>query len=49
VARALSGQPVLAQDGTPLDIRFDSVCVHSDVASAPGVAAAIRTVIDSRR
>lgn len=49
VERALSGQPVLANDGTPLDIRFDSVCVHSDVASAPGVAAAIRTVIDTHR
>jgi len=48
VARALDGKPVLAVDGTELDIRFDSVCVHSDVASAPGVAAAVREVIDAR-
>jgi UPF0271 protein len=46
VERALSGQPVLAVDGTGLDIRFESICVHSDTPNAPDVAAAVRAALD---
>lgn len=46
VRRALAGQPVLAVDGTELDIRFDSICVHSDTPNAPDVGAAVRAVLD---
>lgn len=47
VSRALAGQPVLAVDGTELDIPFDSVCVHSDTPNATEVAAAVRAVLDN--
>lgn len=47
VGRALSGQPVLAVDGTALDIAFDSICVHSDAPNATEVAAAVRRVLDN--
>lgn len=46
VTRALAGQPVLSVDGTALDIRFDSICVHSDTPNATEVAAAVRAVLD---
>lgn len=46
VTRALTGRPVLAVDGTELDIRFDSICVHSDTPNATEVAAAVRTALD---
>ncbi|MDQ4504236.1 5-oxoprolinase subunit PxpA [Sinomonas sp. ASV322] len=49
VARALRGQPVEAVDGTPLQIRFGSVCVHSDAPGAARVAAAVRMAIDLDR
>lgn len=49
VERALSGRPVLAVDGTELDIRFDSVCVHSDTPNAADVGAAVRAVLDDHR
>lgn len=45
VRRALAGQPILAVDGSKIDITFSSICVHSDSANAPEVAAAVRTVI----
>jgi UPF0271 protein len=48
VERALGGQGVLAVDGTELDIRFDSVCVHSDAPNSVDVAAAVRAVLDRR-
>lgn len=47
VERALSGGPVLAVDGTELDITFDSICVHSDTPNSPDVAAAVRAVLDN--
>lgn len=49
VERALSGQPVLAVDGTALDIRFESICVHSDTPNATEVATAVRAVLDKHR
>lgn len=49
VTRALTGQPVLAIDGTELDISFDSICVHSDLGNSPEVAAAVRGAIDALR
>ncbi|MGW4485059.1 5-oxoprolinase subunit PxpA [Amycolatopsis sp. NPDC004368] len=49
VARAAEGKPVLAADGTELDLRFDSVCVHSDAPNSPEVAAAVRAVLDRQR
>jgi UPF0271 protein len=48
VSRALSGKPVLAVDGTELDIRFSSICVHSDAPNSVAVASAVRAVLDSR-
>ncbi len=48
VRRALSGQPVLAVDGTALDIPFRSICVHSDAPNALAVAESVRGVLRSR-
>ncbi|HTJ69846.1 MAG TPA: 5-oxoprolinase subunit PxpA [Actinospica sp.] len=47
VTRALSGRPVLAVDGTELEISFGSICVHSDAPNAVDVAAAVRAVLDN--
>nr|WP_042178256.1 5-oxoprolinase subunit PxpA [Kibdelosporangium sp. MJ126-NF4] len=49
VARAMAGEGVLAVDGTELDIRFDSVCVHSDAPNSVVVAAAVRAVLDRQQ
>lgn len=46
VGRALAGRPILAVDGTELNVTFDSICVHSDSRNAPEVAAAVRAVLD---
>ena len=46
VSAALRGEPVPAVDGTPLDIDFQSVCVHSDAPTAVAVAAAVRRAVD---
>lgn len=46
IRRALSGQPILAVDGTEITIPFASICVHSDSPNAPEVAAAARSVVD---
>lgn len=46
VERALTGKPVLAVDGTELDISFRSVCVHSDAPNSVAVATAVREVLD---
>jgi UPF0271 protein len=46
VERALSGRPVLAVDGTELNITFDSICVHSDAPNSTDVATAVRAVLD---
>lgn len=46
VERALSGRPVLAVDGTELDITFDSICIHSDAPNSTDVATAVRAVLD---
>jgi UPF0271 protein len=45
VRRAIAGQPVLAQDGTELNISFQSICVHSDAPNSPAVASAVRAVL----
>jgi UPF0271 protein len=47
VSRAVKGQPVLAVDGTPLDITFQSICVHSDAPNAVAVASAVRGALNS--
>jgi UPF0271 protein len=47
VRRALSGRPVLAVDGTELDLRFGSICVHSDAPNSFAVADAVRAVLAS--
>jgi 5-oxoprolinase (ATP-hydrolysing) subunit A len=48
VTRALTTGTVAAEDGTELSMRFDSVCVHSDVFGAPAVARAVREAIDAQ-
>lgn len=45
VRRALAGEPVLAVDGTELDIPFRSICVHSDAPNSTAVASAVRAVL----
>lgn len=45
VSRALAGEPVLAVDGTELDIPFRSICVHSDAPNSVAVATAVRAVL----
>ena len=48
VQRALAGEGVLAEDGTVLDLRFDSICVHSDAPNSTDVAAAVRATLADR-
>ncbi len=48
VSRALSGQAVLAVDGTELNIKFNSICVHSDAPNSVAVASAVRAVLNAR-
>lgn len=45
VSAAIQGGPVHAVDGTELQIRFSSVCVHSDAPNSFGVASAVRRAI----
>jgi UPF0271 protein len=45
VRQALSGNSISAIDGTPINIEFKSICVHSDSPNSPEVAAAVRSVI----
>ncbi len=45
VSRAIAGQPILAVDGTELNISFQSICVHSDAPNSPAVASAVRAVL----
>lgn len=47
VRRVLDDGIVLADDGTELDIRFSSVCVHSDTPNAVEVAEAVRAVLSA--
>ncbi|MGD9607380.1 MAG: 5-oxoprolinase subunit PxpA [Leucobacter sp.] len=47
VRRVLADGIVLADDGTELDIRFSSVCVHSDTPNAVEVAEAVRAVLSA--
>ena len=46
VAGALRGGPVKSVDGTDLNIRFNSICVHSDAPNSLEVATAVRGVLD---
>lgn len=46
VRDALAGRGVETADGTRLEISFDSVCIHSDIPNAPGMARAVREVLD---
>jgi UPF0271 protein len=48
VRRAIAGNPVLAVDGSPLDIAFSSICVHSDAPNSVAVASAVRDVLTNR-
>lgn len=48
VRQALDGKPVLAVDGSPLNIKFSSVCVHSDAPNSVAVASAVRDVLTNR-
>lgn len=45
VRSALTTGRIRAVDGTELPVSFDSICVHSDSATAPAVAAAVREVL----
>lgn len=47
VERAMTGRPVLAVDGTELEIPFASICVHSDAPNSPEIASTVRAVLDS--
>lgn len=47
VRRVLSDGVVEAVDGTLLEIRFESVCVHSDAPNSIGVAAAVRKALSA--
>jgi UPF0271 protein len=42
IRRVLDDGKVLAEDGTPLDIAFGTICVHSDTPNSPEVARAVR-------
>lgn len=45
VRRAIAGEPFPSVDGSDITIKFQSVCVHSDAANSPEVAAAVREVL----
>lgn len=49
VSRAVAGEPVPAVDGTPLNITFQSICVHSDAPNSVAVASAVRNALNSSR
>jgi UPF0271 protein len=49
VSRAVAGKPVQAVDGTPLNITFQSICVHSDAPNAVAVASAVRDALNASR
>lgn len=44
---ALTTGSISANDGTRLQIEFDSVCVHSDPANAPEIVRAVRSAIEA--
>ena len=46
VRRFLDDGCVLAEDGTPIPLRAESICVHSDGPNAPDVARAVRQAIE---
>jgi 5-oxoprolinase (ATP-hydrolysing) subunit A len=48
VSQAVAGKPILAVDGTPLEISFQSICVHSDAPNAVAVASAVRGALDTK-
>jgi UPF0271 protein len=45
VRSALAGSGVTANDGSRLQIRFQSICIHSDIPGAPEMARAVRRVL----
>lgn len=45
IRRVLKDGKVLADDGTPLEIEFRSICVHSDTPNSPEVARAVRETL----
>lgn len=45
VASALAGEPIAAIDGSPLTLRFDTVCIHSDAPNSVDVARSVRAVL----
>ncbi len=46
VRRVLADGTVAAEDGTPLNMNFTSICVHSDTAESRHVAQAVRDVLN---
>lgn len=49
VTRALTGRPILSEDGAEVMIEFQSICVHSDASNSPEVASTVRSVLDAHR
>ena len=49
VERLLKEGTVESQDGTPLHLKADTLCVHSDTQSARDLVVALRSLIDAYR
>lgn len=47
VDAALAGHPIDSVDGSPVTLKFDSICVHSDGRNAVEVARAVRAAVDA--
>jgi UPF0271 protein len=47
VSRVLKDGVVLADDGTELNIEFNSICVHSDTPNATEIAQAVREILNA--
>jgi UPF0271 protein len=48
VKAAMAGEGVEAIDGTRLDVRFQSICIHSDIPGAPDMARAVRDALGTQ-
>jgi UPF0271 protein len=40
-------EAIMADDGTPLALHADTLCIHSDTAGAPALATALRAALDA--
>ena len=47
--RLLRDREIVAIDGTPIDVRADSICIHGDTPGAVVLARRVRAAIDSDR